>query len=353
MAVLGTISIKISIADLILVGLALVGVVWTLITGMRHLRRGLKISSFEPDTHQALAWKGWLTRVAILSPDSEVDAEALRPLVANWQHAMASSHIGRGAGDIISSIVCLPLVAAMLLSILSQQLGLSFRIFLLIGFLLSYGGGQLGASIGYVNGLTQVEAAPERVVEERGARSGRVSDYRSGLLLLVPVCLLAASIAMSCLFLVFFSGPGVSPSPSVVTIITDQARLWVAISFPALSALTVGTGEVFIHRIARVPPRLLTWSLSIARRADEMLHSVVFGVLFTGEVRMACQCLFFQGILLTVLPGSSLGNTGILIFSGGALAFFIASTAATRRLAAFQGRLGGKLTGWPRARPVA
>ena len=71
----------------------------------------------------------------------------------------------------------------MLLAFLGQQIVLGYGIFLLIGFLISYGGGQLGASIGYVNGITGLEAAPERALGERRARPGQVGDYRSGLLL--------------------------------------------------------------------------------------------------------------------------------------------------------------------------
>ena len=62
MVVLGTVVLsRISIAGLILVGLALVSVVGTLIVGARHMLQGRKMSRFEPDAQQALAWKGWLT----------------------------------------------------------------------------------------------------------------------------------------------------------------------------------------------------------------------------------------------------------------------------------------------------
>jgi len=178
-------------------------------------------------------------------------------------------------------------------------------------------------------------------------RRRRLDDYRSSLLLLLPVLLLAATAWATLSLLPTFGGQLYIEPVGYERIRIPYQPLVLAL-LPTAMVVVVTMAEVIMRRIVALPRLLVTADPAAALHADEMIRALAITVVQSSMLETLAFLGYAQWSLLSDnlfahhSYGAAHGIVGSYPFL--ALVVFLLGVLLTN----CRGRIGGRITGWPR-----
>jgi hypothetical protein len=320
--------------------------VWALFTVLRQLLRSKRTGIIA-----ARGWRYVLARRNIISLDDPSNKDALDSLykvVTPWEvAAIRGAGIGAMAGIILGSLLALPLF-------LSPQTFTTdvpwFELAIVAMYILRAVGGRVGAIASQLRAESRIELVPERSTGYNRSLTGRVSDFRASILVILPaLCWL-----LTCAFAV---GAAIGLiQPYVAWNILPPRQHPLLFVLPAISALTLITLELLAYRRVKAHQRIFTYQTMISREVNAYIRAVNLGHLYLAQFNIATSALLAQWVILVLLGPPLTGAFSWDLF----LAILVISTIllgfVNRSITQNAGRLGGRLTGWwwqQRAAPQA
>lgn len=205
-------------------------------------------------------------------------------------------------------------------------------------------GANAGGALGFTMGERLLEITPRRSVAYDDRRSGRTSDFRTPFLLFAPIALFVMGLVLTILTLIGLLQPFAHWDFSSLYALASPFLL---LSLPSITLAAIILFEILARRVAQAPQRVYSFNASLAREADFYLRAISISALFRSEVTVAANALLGQWLIL-VLMGSALADlTALVIFIAIIVLYSLVEGLAARRIARNEGRLGGRLTGWP------
>lgn len=341
---------------LVLLGPYALGVAWMALRGARMVVSGRRyVRAQRVGTDALTSWSAVLERLGVLDSERDAENELRAEVILRWVRVTGRTLIGRGAGTLLgcalAAIVTVVLFAPQaaiddasrtlrldLVALLAITLGLCTII---------VAGDMVGESIGVARGLAELPPAAGQRLAETAAPAGSLEDYRSPVWQVGLAALAGASLA---LFVAL--GPLRLYTPSLPSGLESalpwlRALLWISTLTPPLVLLA---GEVASRMVVRLPSRSFTWSRTASLRADALYRGQTLGMIVAVEIEVAGLLLFlpWAGVLPFVLIAASGDALTAALAGGGALLLALIAAGAARSVSGMQGRLGGRLTGWPR-----
>ena len=204
-----------------------------------------------------------------------------------------------------------------------------------------------GYGIGYILGVRRLHAGQRVGVAYGDLRRRRLDDYRSSLLLLLPVLLLAATAWATLSLLPTFGGQLYIEPVGYERIRIPYQPLLLAL-LPSAMVVVAAVAEVIMRRIVALPRLLVTADPAAALHADEMIRALAITVVQSGTLETLAFLGYAQWSLLSDnlfahhSYGAAHGIVGSYPFL--ALVVFLLGVLLTN----CRGRIGGRITGWPR-----
>jgi hypothetical protein len=197
-----------------------------------------------------------------------------------------------------------------------------------------------GSCIGYAAAFRQVRSMTARLVYA-DLTQRQLADFRSPLLLLLPgVYILYQALVSYMVFLT--SGPTVTSNDRGSNTSGVTVSVWIVFVGPAAMLIIVFIAEIFAAYIARLPRLLITADPKIAQQLDNIIRAEVVGRIWALMMLAVGSVGFSQTVLVEKLSP--------VAFSLGSISFFcgmLELIVGGMGVALAQGRLGGRLTGWP------
>ncbi len=202
-----------------------------------------------------------------------------------------------------------------------------------------------GITLGYQVGSARATHRAPHAPTYGDVRPRRSSDYFAGWLLWVPVCVSAYACATVALLAsqVDYARLGYSESLWIL-----PTRIILAV-FVATALVVNGIGLASIRWIAVSPRTLLSSNTQAARGADDFRRATEIGSILQMTWMSSAYVLMAATSIVTS-PGALVGHTSAFtpLLHAMGINFLLAMPIYIFGgfLAAFQGRLGGTLTGW-------
>lgn len=302
-------------------------VVWGVLMGRR---RDNRLSS-----RQSMYWQQ-LLEVWHISVEEDNLTQVLKDVRDGWWTIYGATLIGVGASMVLVGVVnaCILLVTTGAV-IGSGAVGgePSAEVILFAGW--------IGYGFGYIFGLKRLRSRFKRRVLYSDLRQRRSSDYRSLMIHAIPLGFAVYNVALIVIGLPYLG-------PNVRLLLFDGSAMWlprwVMGIAPLVMVLTVVVMEGQIRYIVTFPRLLVTSDLVTAQRLDDMLRSITIGGLLIYEFLTVGGLTFVEARFFNfVVQPPAYVYICMLVATLSAL--FMMTCAGMIGL--FQGRLGGRVAGWP------
>jgi hypothetical protein len=282
---------------LLILALLLAQSLFYLLGGLRALRQdSLSQHTQARVRRELLEWGLVDTKQHTLPADSQAILRA-------WARLIAQGRVGMGAGILCAVALLLALLSipgsADLLSNAGPPLFLA-ALLLLQAF---YLGMFTGQTVAFARELSRLARSAPAEQETSSAPPGKLSQYRSRQVALLPGGLLVGDVLL--LGLVdLFTRPALPAS-----------EVWSLMILPAAMLLICIGGEYAARRIARLPALRLGSDAGLARLADKRLRAHLIGMLLELEVFGLFILVGSQWMLRAFAPtSSSLGTAALLVY---------------------------------------
>jgi hypothetical protein len=126
-----------------------------------------------------------------------------------------------------------------------------------------------------------------------------------------------------------------------------QTLLMLIAPLPCVGLLALAILEVFSWHVAADPQRVFSWQATLSRRYDSWHRTSWISGLYANEVSLSVYVLVYQSMLLTFITLPATGSTYIIVWLGILLVAYAAASRVYPAIIRQNGRLGGRLTGWP------
>ncbi len=205
--------------------------------------------------------------------------------------------------------------------------------------------GPSGFWLGEIIGLRRLKRESTRRFAFGDLRQRLASDYRSPLWLVAPLLLGIANLIIALISILNL------PSPMRIALgpyNTVWLPTWLLLIVPTMMLLVVLGIEMHIRYIARFPRLLVITPPALAQRIDDMLRSIMIGIIIGLEYYLMIGLHTAQGQLLTLsLSGSASFTVSILLMLNPFVSMFFLIFSSIY-LQTSQGHLGGSVSSWPR-----
>jgi hypothetical protein len=287
-------------------------------------------------------WKYVLAARGVIALNDPSNGDALAALFKTMEQWGTTARRGAATGAIIGVLLSSPLALPLFLrpgSVLDDILWFEFVLFMML--VLRMTAATVGVAVGQSRSESRLALVPGRSTGYNPLLRGRVSDFRATSLLVAPILLWLATVA-----LVATAALGLlQPDMAWDRLPLVQRPLLVAL--PLISALSVIIVELVSRVRAIARQRVFTYQTMISREVDFTIRAANIGGHYQTQLNICIIALLGQCLILLLL-GRLLGS---LSFLGLCFAVYFSALLfmrfANRRIARTGGQLGGRLTGWP------
>jgi len=264
----------------------------------------------------------------------------------SWCYLFSVAAIGAGIGTLVVAIAII-VTSLITVGVIDQSLltsGLPIASF--------YCGACVGGGLGAIYAVWHLRATSSQHVAYTDLQQRQLSNYRSSVLRWIPLALIAWVIALT-VFFVPYLGRNLQFLQPDDTIIHVSNGIWLRSIMPAIMLLVFIVAEVLMARISMLSRLLVAPDPLVSRRVDDMMRATVIGLVQCFEFAAIGYLGYAQqGILensLTGMHAATHQHNNNWLFNLLLLTLFLTLMVSVLGFIAqaMQGRLGGKVSGWP------